>query len=54
MNWNSCAVSIQQTNHWLSLASVAVIISAMESEQCKDDIAYAMTPFKLITWPIDV
>lgn len=26
----------------------------MAYEQWKDDIAYAMTPFKLITWPIGV
>ncbi|XP_072760027.1 uncharacterized protein [Anoplolepis gracilipes] len=33
-------------------ASVRVIISTMTSTRWKDDIVYAMTPFKLIMWPI--
>ncbi|XP_072759658.1 uncharacterized protein [Anoplolepis gracilipes] len=40
-------------NHLL-LASVTVIISTMASERWNDDIAYAMTPYKLIAWPIGV
>ncbi|XP_072759926.1 uncharacterized protein [Anoplolepis gracilipes] len=35
-------------------ASVRVIISTMTNKRWKDDIVYAMTPFKLVTWPIGV
>jgi len=38
--------------HQLSLSSYMHHFDSMTREQWENDIAYAMTPFKLITWPI--
>ncbi|XP_072760025.1 uncharacterized protein [Anoplolepis gracilipes] len=45
----STYVSILRTSF-----SYSHYLDSMASERWKDDIAYAMTPFKLLTWPIGV
>ncbi|XP_072760022.1 uncharacterized protein [Anoplolepis gracilipes] len=52
-NFITINLSTYMTHHRL-LVSVRVIISTMASERWKRDIVYAMTPYKLMVWPIGV